>query len=288
MTRILTPLAAILLLAFAAGAELPDRIIMPHRTHFENDVECALCHEGVEASTTAAESHRPDMEVCAACHDVEDDTACAMCHTNVDEAGEYAVRTYGAERFAHAAHAAVGIVCAACHGDPAVADPVLPAKPDCRACHETADAYGDCRVCHDPVRELKPASHTVGWDVGHGGPARDDAMRCAGCHTQTTCQECHAGDNVRPRSHTLNFAYDHASKARGNELDCAVCHTEAEFCTSCHAQYRILPDSHSRVGWVRPGDGGRHAVDGAFEVESCIACHGDGPTAPGCAACHGG
>jgi hypothetical protein len=281
-------LTAIVLMATGAAAQLPDSIVMPHRTHFENDVECTMCHEGVDASRAAAESFRPAMDVCAACHDTEDGDACVMCHTNVEEAGDYPVPAFAAGKFAHAAHVAAGIGCAACHGEPAAADPRIPGKPDCRSCHETADEYADCRVCHAESMELKPSSHDGGWDVRHGAVARDDQALCAGCHTQTTCQECHAGDNVRPRSHSLNFAFEHASKARGQELECAVCHTEPEFCSSCHAAQQVLPRSHSSVGWVRLPDGGQHAVDGAFEIEGCIACHSEGPGAPTCAACHGG
>jgi hypothetical protein len=274
--------------AVAALADLPDRIIMPHRTHFENGVECAMCHEGAAESTRAADSLLPAMDVCANCHDVEDEAGCATCHTNVDMAGDYARREFGAARFPHAAHLEDGVSCLQCHGDPAVAEPVIPGKPDCRACHETADDYADCRMCHAEHQELRPASHTAQWDEIHGAWARDDQDLCAQCHTQTTCQECHAGDNVRPRSHPLNWEFEHAAAARGNEIECTVCHEEPDFCASCHQARKVLPNSHSRVGWVRESDGGQHAVDGVFEIESCIACHSDGPDAPTCAACHGG
>jgi hypothetical protein len=287
--RIALILAALALGAVAAAvAELPDRIIMPHRTHFENGVECAMCHEGVEESTSAGESFRPSMDVCANCHDVEDGETCGTCHTNVDMAGDYPPLAFGAGPFPHAAHLEYDIACASCHGDPAAAEPVIPGKPDCRGCHETADEYGDCRMCHGDDDELRPATHGAQWDLNHGAWARDDQASCALCHTQTTCQECHAGDNVRPRSHTLNFAFEHAAKARGHEMECATCHREPDFCASCHRAQQVLPRSHSRVGWVRASDGGQHAIDGVFEIESCIACHSDGPDAPTCAACHGG
>jgi hypothetical protein len=288
MTRHLPVITAIILLAAApARAQLPDTIVMPHDVHFANEVECAMCHEGVEDAEAGA-SLRPSMDVCSACHDVEDGDTCVMCHTNVDEAGDYARRAFGADLFVHAPHVAAGLACASCHGDPAGDERPIPAKPDCRACHATADDYGDCRLCHSGGFELRPAGHHRGWATHHGAEARLDQAACALCHTEAGCQECHAGDNVRPRSHPLNFEWEHAAKARGNELDCAVCHTEPEFCTSCHAARQVLPRDHSRVDWVDPDDGGRHAVEGAFAIESCIACHGEGPAAPTCAACHGG
>lgn len=274
--------------AVAAEAVQPDRLVMPHRTHFEAGVECATCHAGVAESRRARDNLRPGMDICGACHDVADDKGCAMCHTNVDAIGTAGRPAFPAEKFAHAAHLDRNMACAACHGDPAAAAPRLPAKPDCRACHATVDDYGDCRLCHADGADLRPATHGAFWANRHGGQARENEALCATCHTQTTCQACHAGDNVRPRTHPLNFAFDHGIKARGNEQDCASCHGEPEFCSSCHVAERVLPDSHSRAGWVRLPDGGRHAVDGVFEIESCIACHSDGKGAPTCAACHGG
>ncbi len=275
-----------LLIAGVACAELPDTIIMPHDLHFENDVECATCHEAIEQSTNASEIVRPAMDACADCHEVDDDDECVMCHTNPDEAGYYAVVVFGAGNFSHAAHLGKDMDCAACHGDPEAARPSLPVNTDCRACHETADAYADCRMCHAPDEVLRPADHDAAWVNHHGLLARDDQGQCAHCHTETTCQECHVGDNVRPRSHGLNYVFAHALDARSNELDCAVCHQDPEYCSACHVAERVLPRSHSRAGWVSFPDGGSHATDGLFEIESCIACHSEG--SPTCTACHGG
>ena len=134
---------------------------------------------------------------------------------------------------------------------------------------------------------MRPSSHDGLWARRHGAEARAGQASCADCHTQAGCAQCHAGDNVRPRVHPLNFEFDHGVTARANDLECAACHGEPEFCSSCHAARHVLPDSHSRAGWVRFPDGGRHAVDGALEIESCIACHSEGRDAPTCAACHG-
>ena len=75
-------------LARAAGGE-PDRITFPHDLHFENEVECTTCHPDVAGSARATDRLRPDMDVCADCHDIEDDTGCAVCHANVDEAAPH-------------------------------------------------------------------------------------------------------------------------------------------------------------------------------------------------------
>jgi len=265
-----------------------DRIIFPHDTHFDEEVECDTCHEGIAGSTSALESFRPEMDVCADCHDVDDDDECSMCHTNADEAGEYNRPDFGAARFAHAAHLAQDLDCAACHGQPTDAAPMIPGKPDCRACHETADNYVDCRMCHAADQQLRPVSHGPDWQSGHGLCAREDQGQCYQCHTEISCQECHAGDNVRPRSHSLNYAYNHAISARGNELQCATCHQESTYCSNCHIAERVLPQDHSQGGWVSLSGGGRHATEGLFNLESCIACHDTGAAEPSCARCHGG
>ncbi len=269
-----------------AAAE-PDRIIVPHATHADAGVACVDCHAAAAESRRADDRLLPDMDVCADCHDVADDAGCAMCHTNVDEAGATPRPAYPAPKFSHASHAARGLACDACHGEPD-AEPQLPAKRDCRACHVTADGGADCRLCHDDGLELRPDTHGALWAGRHGAAARADEATCALCHTQGDCQQCHVGDDLRPRVHPLDIEFGHAVRAHGREQECATCHGEPEFCSSCHLERNVLPDSHSRAGWVRLPDGGRHAVDGVFELESCIACHDDGRGAPTCAACHGG
>lgn len=279
------PLVAV---AQDAVAQDADQIIFPHDVHFENEVSCTDCHAGVAESTTAADHLLPDMDTCADCHDVEDEDECNMCHTNVDEAGEYMRHAYGAALFAHSSHVEQEIACAACHGAATAAAPMMPGKADCRTCHETADDLADCRMCHAGDYELVPVNHGPSWQNGHGLLARADQNACFQCHTQTTCQECHAGDNVRPRSHSLNYAFNHGLDARGNEMQCSTCHQEPTYCSSCHIAERVLPTDHSQAGWVSTTGGGRHATEGVFDMESCIACHDTGEADPSCARCHSG
>lgn len=263
-----------------------DTIIFPHDLHFEAEVDCLMCHEGVDEAVDPEETFYPAMDVCGDCHDIDSDDNCELCHTNVDNIDFYPRHTYQA-LFPHAPHAEAGLACAACHGDPALPRPVYPGKPDCRTCHETAEDYADCTMCHAPEMQLRPANHDRAWINLHGAEARFDRNTCATCHGETTCQECHGGDNVRPRSHSLNYEFDHALDARGNEMECAVCHTEPRYCAGCHAARRVLPADHSQAGWVNSTDGGDHATEGLFDMESCIACHSAGAQEPTCARCHG-
>jgi len=264
-------------------AQTPDVIIMPHDTHFEADVACADCHSDIAGSTDALSRRLPDMDVCADCHDVDDEEQCADCHTNVEEAGDYRFRAYGAALFGHRAHTERGIDCATCHDNPAAGHPVMPGKAECRACHETSDDYAGCAMCHAPDFELRPVDHDPDWIHHHGLHSRLDRDACMRCHTRSTCQECHAGDNVRPRSHDLDFAFGHALEARDHTSDCFACHADPGYCNDCHASERIMPLNHSRTDWLSLGDGGRHAEEGAFDLESCVACHDAGDAEPSCA-----
>jgi hypothetical protein len=287
MTALFVCLGGLLLAAGLVRGDGPDRITIPHRLHAEAEVECEVCHAGAAEAASAAVSLLPDMDVCADCHDVEDDGSCALCHSNVDAAGETERPAHPAGRFSHRAHVDRGMACAGCHGDPRAAEPGLPAKALCRSCHETAPDYADCGLCHEPPHAT-PASHDRSWLHVHGLEAHGDPGRCDGCHTRSQCQDCHAGDDVRPRAHPLNWTFQHALAARSGDSDCQACHQEPAFCSGCHAAERILPRSHARADWVRAPDGGRHAEDGLFELESCIACHDDGAGSPLCSRCHGG
>lgn len=275
------------LLATAALADEPDTIIFSHGLHGGAEIECSTCHEGLVESVEPGDTFYPDMDVCGDCHDVDDDENCEMCHTNLDNAGEYQRRAQGSAIFVHGPHLKRKPGCTVCHGQPDLEKPAFPGKPECRKCHETAENYSDCSLCHVPEFNLKPPSHEPTWINFHGSHARDNQAACALCHTETTCQECHAGDNVRPRSHDLNYAYNHSLDARGNSLECATCHQDPEYCSGCHAAEHILPSDHSQAGWLNPSGGGRHATEGLFDMESCIACHSAGPNEPTCAQCHG-
>lgn len=288
MSKTITILMLLLTIPAVATAQTPDRIIVPHDIHLENEVECAVCHEGVETSASALDVHRPDMDVCADCHDVDDDEGCVACHTDVDTAGEWTPPIPAAGRFSHVAHMDAGMDCAECHGDLAAAPPAIPVKARCRECHDTADGYADCRVCHDDGEDLVPRDHLAGWDHRHGLAARFDQGRCEECHGPSACLDCHVGDDVAPRVHELGFAYSHALAARGREAECATCHQEPAACVACHRAQRVLPANHSRADWLSPTDGGAHAVEGLFDLESCVACHDAGASEPTCARCHGG
>jgi hypothetical protein len=262
-----------------------DDIRPSHPVHLANGVECSVCHASAPESKSGADDLLPTKAVCANCHDVEAGSGCPTCHMTPGEPGRQERITKISQLFSHKDHLARGMECASCHGM-AENEPHLPQKATCRACHPTAAGFGDCRVCHAKDEPLLPITHTLGWLSFHGAGARTDAAACGTCHTQTSCQECHAGDNVRPRSHGLNYSFQHAIDAKGHEIACGACHEEAAFCASCHAAQRVLPENHSRGDWATR-EGGRHAEEAEFDIESCVACHGETGSSPVCADCHG-
>ena len=292
-TRTRVFLSGALLVLFVSGLVMGlqakgdgERGLKPvHAVHALNAVDCATCHEAVATSTSGSDVLLPAKATCAQCHDVEDTAQCGLCHTQAASPAGYTPRVVVAQKFPHATHIGQGMTCAQCHGASVGAEPLLPDKSTCRDCHTTASQLTDCRLCHAAGEELVPASHGPQFLELHALQASWNQDRCANCHTQTDCQECHNGDNVRPRSHPLNYFFDHALDARTKEISCSTCH-RSEFCSDCHAAQRVLPSNHSQSTWVLP-DGGRHAEEGRFDLESCAACHTSGSSAPTCARCHG-
>jgi hypothetical protein len=284
--------AALSLLWFATGLrakEEVDPIRFDHALHAENDVECDVCHEGAASSTSGKDVLLPAMDVCADCHDVEDESACTTCHTNEEYEG-YPKRPLAVANFSHKAHIDQGMECGTCHpveeGSGESAQPALPTMTQCRTCHETASRQTDCANCHGPEETLKPADHGPQFVNLHGISASFNEVSCADCHTQTDCQDCHNGNNVRPRTHPLNYMFNHALDARSKEVECATCHMDYTFCADCHTAQRIMPQNHSQAGWVSfSGGGGQHAIEGKFDMEQCMACHDT--STPVCAGCHG-
>ena len=290
-------LAAAWLLAvtwLAVGTGIPaaaaggggDRVLVPvHKRHDLEGLACTDCHTAADSSRSGRDLLLPAKATCAECHDVKDESQCVKCHTPGASPRGYPTRPAVAQNFPHALHVKSGMQCAACHAEAGRDEPVLPEMASCRSCHATASQQSDCQVCHAPGETLVPASHGPQFRAQHALQAAWEQQSCAVCHTQTDCQECHNGDNVRPRTHPLNYFFDHAVDARSKELTCASCH-ESGFCADCHRAQRILPEDHSRGDWLLP-TGGRHAEAGRFDLESCASCHDTGSRAPICADCHG-
>jgi hypothetical protein len=283
-----TILCAIVLIALAHPAAGESGLIFDHALHVDDmGLECQDCHAGVADSVNLLERYRAGKPACGDCHDLGDVDTCGTCHLDADEPAGYASAPVGVDLFSHAAHAG-RMECDSCHGGaPEYAG--APVKSDCRTCHQTVANYEDCGLCHSAGQRYVPETHqSDNWANWHGIRAGSNTDDCMLCHVQDSCQQCHAGDNVRPRSHPLNYEFNHSVDARVNRIECEVCHTEPAYCEECHSGYGIIPLNHAEPGWT---NGSVHGPEALFDIQSCIACHDAGEAVPATCAgsgCHKG
>lgn len=259
-----------------------------HAQHAEAGFECAKCHAAA-ASKTGSDDLLPGHSVCSECHDVTKTDECKTCHqASSPKLG--ARITSASPIFSHERHLSKAkLQCAACHGD---LDAVLlseqtahlPRMADCMSCHRREHAKQECRTCHLPTDELQPADHKLDWVHAHGAAANSDES-CNLCHASDHCLRCHNGDPVF-NPHPRNYVSRHGQDAHLSDLSCSVCHDERDFCNSCHRRMNVLPAGHFQPGWAT-SEGGDHAAQAQFDLESCMACHDVPDRQPVCARCHG-
>ncbi len=174
--------------------------------------------------------------------------------------------------------------CTDCHVEKQAAS-----KETCSNCHDAADVerlFATFRMDVERNGAPRPASHASDWRRAHGAIAGADPGECFVCHEQSTCQDCHEGENIRANIHPLNYRYIHAFDARGHEQDCLVCHETRDFCVDCHRQTSVL--THPLGPTWANSDGGEHAEEAEADLESCLACHDMGRDDPVCTrpGCH--
>lgn len=261
---LLGAMIAVMALVAGAGSTPKKTINFRHNLHVvDMEMVCSDCHSGI----TEDKSVHPDHDVCSSCHDVEDD--CGYCHVDPDNPESYVVEQVF-ENFAHSKH---GAECSSCHGklSDLVAEPTRPMLPDCQMCHEH--------------KSVKPQSHLIPlWTRQHGEEAEFVAGDCAVCHTQSSCDECHQGENIFETPHPESWIHDHAVEA-GWKANCLACHESNEQCLACHRVQVPVPHpfgaKHANVN-----DGGTHKDDVKAFPETCVTCHDLGGEDPTCAKCH--
>ncbi|MCP4876529.1 MAG: hypothetical protein GY896_13795 [Gammaproteobacteria bacterium] len=276
---------------------------------------CASCHNGVDATGTAAKvnpSHIPISDDCSLCHTT---TAfanarfehqgitnnCGICHDGVTALGKDndhvptngdCVDCHQTTGFKPATFDHAGIVnnCSSCHAT-GFATPKhsahVPTNQDCGICH-TPSGFVPATFDHTGI-----VNNCVSCHDGNTATGMDDAVP-AHIPTSLDCVSCHT---------TTTFAggsWTHDASSVGN---CDTCHSPGGGATSkpgghlsttsqcdvCHTTNRWTPAnfSHDSNGDY-PGD---HRND-----PGCTGCHGntisstipwpDAQYAPYCAACH--
>ncbi|MBL7007848.1 MAG: hypothetical protein ISR76_02540 [Planctomycetes bacterium] len=284
--------AACSLIGPGSGPLVPGRAgIFPHLPHAgEGGMECTDCHEGAEDQVRAG---MPDLETCYGCHDSEVDPDLALSAQPAgfilegdSEATWTSVTAPAvATAFSHAIHADAGATCDSCHEDVADSDEVdrdwKVGMSECLGCHEAASVeVGGCLGCHEGLdQRTMPGSHAgLNWQRAHGAFGADSvswggapAQDCSLCHTESSCDSCHA--KTPPLDHSEAWRLrGHGFSASMERDRCDTCHKE-DSCVRCHQT--ATPVTHGGI-W-----GGGTSVH-------CASCHIPLGPETGCTACHRG
>ena len=236
--------------------------------------DCVRCH--VEVTETRPESVVPRMATCFGCHQHRAQWAlrdCDGCHRDLGHEGTLPsdhlvhdgdwVREHGVRA------ASERDLCASCH-----------TERSCAGCHGVGTVPAlPARLAFDDVR--LSGLHRAGFASRHALEARADPGLCTTCHSESSCTECHARQNVAPGTgarspHPPGWITtgpgggEHGTQARIDPASCAGCHGGAgeQLCVGCHKVGGPggNPHGHGFTSNKNP----RHDVP-------CRQCHGVGP-----------
>ncbi|MGE0785886.1 MAG: cytochrome c3 family protein [Sandaracinaceae bacterium] len=308
----------------------PQRIAlrMDHSLEVHRNLRCVRCHVGAGVSDHARDLLIPREDACRPCHDAELDRGgpdlaarCSVCHVGYAEGEAVPMSDFPTARiaFSHREHVDRGMRCRTCHEGverATVADRRhLPTMRQCFECHGppgfsvNASAPGRCDTCHssrpdgslhtrfaegtmNPPSWLFDMRHDHEWLVRHRWVAADEGGRCASCHQESDCADCHDG-RVRPRRvHPGDYLSTHVVSARRDQPRCQSCHEVARFCTECHARLGLSPMAAPDVRTARAYHPPRavwtegpnlHALEATRAMNACASCHAERD----CVVCHG-
>ncbi|MEM9192975.1 MAG: cytochrome c3 family protein [Myxococcota bacterium] len=303
----------------------PPRIRAAHEHPAHQRLRCERCHEGATDSQRAGELSRTREAACVACHREETNRdapgfeRCQRCHLNQVE-GPTGRTTFRADvelaprlRFSHQRHARLGVGCLSCHDgvNDGTTGRHLPSMESCLECHGGSGPTADdqCATCHvqlgdgrmrsrfpegwlNPPRWLLGMHHDVDFLVRHRWVAADQGERCASCHSEDECADCHDGRVRIERVHPGDFLLTHTQVARRNDQQCRSCHSTQAFCTECHARLGLSTMSAPVVRatsrfhpppevWLRGPV--LHGLEARRAMDNCVSCHSE----QDCVSCHG-
>lgn len=192
---------------------------LAHARHAQAGIACLECHSGV-AHGTIAERHEtsdgdfqrwtPDLareqmarsnrvsgeRQCLNCHAREQlSRSCRSCHIGPVRPADHLGAGWTAWEHGTAARQRLA-TCQECHSG--TLSPVKVASGDPVTAYTRSNVF--CFACH----KQRPASHSAGWQRGHGSVAAADRNGCLVCHNQnrpmardraatTYCRQCHGG-----------------------------------------------------------------------------------------------
>lgn len=352
--RVLRLLCLVLLWSMASpllSQSVIERLITPgplSTAHAKLEANCASCHVSF---SKAAQSDK-----CLACHkpigaDIVRSQGfhghygpartgdCKSCHTEHKGRG-FAIAAFDKGRFNHAltdypltgGHARA--TCVGCHG---TANHFRGTSTSCVDCHGKNDPHRGqlgrtCQSCHvvDGWKQVRPFDHQK---TGFALTGAHASATCLSCHTgqhwkglATSCNACHAKDDVHKGARGTNCAschgsvswkslhFDHDATAfpligAHASASCAACHGQnnavpkpAKSCNACHARDDVhkgqngtdCQSCHNSRTWKQVSfDHDRltsFALRGAHRAATCQACHVQPPKAVklrvDCVSCH--
>lgn len=179
---------------------------------------------------------------------------------------------------------------------------------DCSSCHQ----QDDCLECHKSGFADEMGSpgnsmtniHRSDFSVTHPLAARTDPQRCAACHENRFCVDCHDAFNpadLSTQSHRRSFSNlpgsgiahenfadsqcqtchpdsvlpshqwsrSHAREARKNLVTCQACHPEGQVCLKCHSARSGLGINPHPKSW----DDMDGRLSRAGNRRTCRQCH---------------
>lgn len=246
----------------------------------ETSGNCARCHQDVRHSKGTL---LPKMGVCLSCHAHEDSfdhADCDGCHQNLKaEMPQPQSHIVHGPNYAeqHSADAAANrALCETCHS-----------QSQCASCHGVNVAALPARLNFD--RPQLGGMHRAGFRSRHGREALADGAMCVTCHTENSCNDCHAevglaagaggigtGRNPHPPGWLSlgGGGGEHGVAARQDPVSCAGCHGGAgeQLCVDCHRVGGIGGNIHP------PG------FDSSLDRRAdqpCVQCHNPGASLGG-------
>jgi len=285
-----------------------DVLRFSHSRHFESEIGCPACHEGVEKSETGGR-HLPAMDTCRECHEEEVVSKCSYCHSHPDHAK--AIHPSITDLvFSHKAHMErTGDDCFTCHPAKKSSkslDRLIPPMKTCETCHSEEIGRLDCTFCHKDLSMLAqpPRSfmvHRQGWQRDHAALARPQPDICARCHDRSHCASCHSRVEeitiysrspegvARQYIHRGDWITLHGADARLDQASCLRCHG-IKGCEECHKRMKVSPTGPQGIhrhpqGWLVQGSPDFHGRAARREIAACASCHDRG-TQSNCVTCH--
>ncbi|MBI5513605.1 MAG: cytochrome c3 family protein [Deltaproteobacteria bacterium] len=299
-----------------------------HSRHLRlGGMTCQRCHTNAHTSDNVGDRLTPTEGTCLPCHAIDrgeplrqraPTARCDGCHEGWDPSRPLRVERVQVPaanlRFSHRAHASRGVPCERCHAVRGVGLATrleLPRMESCLGCHRPGGAPDACATCHlqradgtletrfaegwlNPPAWMPGLHHDADFWVDHRASAARDASRCAVCHREDECTDCHDGRVRDRRTHPNDYVTLHVPDARLQGDRCGSCHRVASFCQQCHQRLgvsegastsaRIFGRVHPPAReWVDPPVTARHhGAEARRSLTTCVSCHAEGD----CVRCH--